>query len=429
MLFRKTIVNTEFKHAFINRFADELNSRFLPEKVCEHIDSLRANISSEINRHYNRWGGSIPYWNDQVANMKTFAENRPSNIKNHIQQEFNLDAYHKLTLQNDDPAKGFVKVNSLTIKENNWSGDYFQGVPIKVTAAPEPGFVFSHWSGDNNSTNAELNINMTDAMTLIPHFEFSATPALPIVINEINYKSNDNFDTGDWVELHNPNAYFIDISGWSIKDNNDGNVFIFPQGTILEGEGYVVLANDLPKFKTFYPTLENVIGEFNFGLSSNGDAVRLFNQNNELQDIVAYLPTAPWPEGANGQGATLELIHPSLDNSLPESWANVHENGSPGAPNFDIIENTENIYLENLNYYPNPFSDQINISFSLKKSASVNIALFNLNGSLMHTIYNGQLVAGQYTINEKAGFLNNGIYLLIIKENNGSAFVSKWIKL
>ncbi len=427
-LFRNLIPNSEFRNKFINRFADELNSRFLPEKVCEHIDSLKANIASEINAHYNRWGGSIPYWHDQVANMKIFAEERPAFIKNHILNEFDLTTYHPLSIENNNLSQGYVKVNSLTIKVNNWTGDYFQGVPIKVRAIPEPGYAFSHWTVGSSSTNAELTINMTSAKTLIPIFELSSTPALPIVINEINYKSNDNFDTGDWVELHNPNAYFIDISNWVIKDNNDDNIFIIPQGTILDGEDFLVLANDLSKFKTFYPNMENVIGEFNFGLSSNGDAIRLFDSNNMLQDIVAYLPTNPWPEGANGQGATLELIHPSLDNSLPESWANVHEKGSPSEPNFDVLGNATNVELESLKYYPNPFSDQINISFSLNKSTPVNIALYNLNGSLVHTIFDGNLESGKQILKSKAGFLNSGVYLLVFKEINGGASIMKWVK-
>lgn len=428
-LFRNLISNLEFRNEFINRFADELNSRLLPERVCEHIDTLKANISSEINTHYIRWGGSLSYWNEQVNNMKTFAENRPNNVKNHIRQKFGLAAFHKLNINNNDPSQGYVKVNRLTIKENNWAGDYFQDVPIKVRAIPEPGFAFSHWSGGSTSTNAELTINMTSVLTLIPHFILNPATELPIVINEINYNSNDDFNTGDWIELHNPNPYFIDLSGWLLKDDNDDHQFIFPQGAIMEGGEYWVLVNDLIKFKTFYPNMENIKGEFNFGLSSNGDAVRLFGPNNLLQDVVNYSPNNPWPESANGSGSTLELIHPALDNSLPENWANVHVHGSPGESNFDITGNTTNVVLENLNYYPNPFSDQINITFSLSQPSFINAALYDMSGVLVHTFLNEQLISGDHFLKQDLGFLNSGIYLLVFKENKKGAFVAKWIKL
>ena len=429
LLFRKLVQNIEFRNELVNRFADELNSRFLPERVCEHIDSLRANISSEINRHYIRWGGSIPYWNDQVANMKAFAEERPAFLKNHILEEFGLTTYYPLTIQNDDPSKGYVKVNRLTIKDTNWQGDYFQGVPIKVVAIPEPGYVFSHWSGASASTNAALGVDMISALTLIPHFDFNPSIPLSIVINEINYNSNDDFDTGDWVELHNPNPYFVDLSGWGLKDDDDSHNYIFPQGTILEGGGFLVLANDLSKFKTFYPTMENVMGEFDFGLSSNGDAVRLYDQNNQLQDVVNYLPTSPWPTGANGEGPTLELIGPSLDNSLPENWANVHEKGSPSESNIDVADSVASVDLGEFQHYPNPFTDEINIAFSLHQSTHVNATLYNMNGALVHTIFEGVLVQGEHILKADLGFLERGVYILHIKELNGQGCVLKWIKL
>ena len=38
LLFRKLIMNNSFKNQFINRYADELNTRFKPENVVNHIN-------------------------------------------------------------------------------------------------------------------------------------------------------------------------------------------------------------------------------------------------------------------------------------------------------------------------------------------------------------------------------------------------------
>ena len=83
------------------------------------------------------------------------------------------------------------------------------------------------------------------------------------------------------------------------------------------------------KYSSYY----NKFNDDSFGLSSSSDAVRLFDSNYVLQDEVYYDSVSPWPVLANGQGYTLELIEPNLDNSLPHNWSNINYNGSPDAVN------------------------------------------------------------------------------------------------
>ena len=59
---------------------------------------------------------------------------------------------------------------------------------------------------------------------VIPNFTASQLTD-PIVINEINYKSNDDFNADDWVELYNPNSTSIDLSGWQLKDDDDSQKY------------------------------------------------------------------------------------------------------------------------------------------------------------------------------------------------------------
>jgi PKD repeat protein len=54
-----------------------------------------------------------------------------------------------------------------------------------------------------------------------------------------------------------------------------------------------------------------------------------------MVDHVAYDDADPWPTAPGGNGPTLALIDPSLDNALPESWdASEQDGGTPGAINF-----------------------------------------------------------------------------------------------
>jgi len=153
-----------------------------------------------------------------------------------------------------------------------------------------------------------------------------------IVINEINYHSFDTSIPNDWVELHNPTSETIAIGLWKFKDNND-NVFTLLENTILSAGDFLVLCKDTIAFTSMFPEVANIIGDLGFGLDAAGERVRLFDSNGLLVDEVEYDDSAPWPIEADGTGATLELIHPSLDNNRASNWAASNGNGTPGERN------------------------------------------------------------------------------------------------
>ena len=68
-----------------------------------------------------------------------------------------------------------------------------------------------------------------------------------VVFNEIQYHPLVREAELEWVELHNQNAVDIDLSGWSICD---GVYFVVPDGTVIPGGGYVVVAANPAAFST-----------------------------------------------------------------------------------------------------------------------------------------------------------------------------------
>lgn len=176
LLFRKLMSNTEFRHGFVNRLADELNSRFLPGRVTSHIDFVASLTSSEAPRHYSRWGGDVNFRAFKIGEMKTFANSRPSQLKDHIRNTLNLPAYHTLTVRNPQHEDGSVLINKrLDIAQSFWSGQYFESVPITLEAVPEDGFVFSHWEGDIQSIQTIIEVDVDEAMTVTPVFDFDTS--------------------------------------------------------------------------------------------------------------------------------------------------------------------------------------------------------------------------------------------------------------
>ena len=154
-----------------------------------------------------------------------------------------------------------------------------------------------------------------------------------VVINEINYRSSDLFNPEDWLELHNPTNKTIAMGLWIFKDDNN-NVFTIPENTILSAGDFIVLCKDTAAFKSQFPKVTNFIGDFVFGLSGDGELLRLFDSNEQLVDMVEYNDIAPWPTEPDGTGPTLELINPSLENDMSSNWAASNSNnGTPGEIN------------------------------------------------------------------------------------------------
>lgn len=343
LLFRKLITNIGFRNQFINRYADELNTRFSPNNMINHINQIYSTIEPEVIAHYTRWKDdpSVGYEIDDInahvdfylTNMESFGVNRHPIAKEHIKEQFDFPNFHPLTITNLNTIEGFVKLNeNLIIQEDTWTGDYFETVPVKLTANAEFGYEFSHWSGNLFSIEETIEVLLSGSFEVIPNF-ITTEPSIPPVINEINYNSINTFDADDWIELYNPNTSEMDVSNWEIKDDDDTHVFVIPDGTQIEGEGYLVIVKNETDFTSILPDIP-YLGELNFGFGGS-DAVRLYDQNGFLQDVVDYQSVAPWPSCADGTGYTLELISPNLDNALPENWDCINVNASPNDANDD----------------------------------------------------------------------------------------------
>ncbi|TSA51157.1 MAG: lamin tail domain-containing protein [Sphingobacteriales bacterium] len=150
-----------------------------------------------------------------------------------------------------------------------------------------------------------------------------------IVFSEINYKSAANMNADDWVEIHNVSSNPINLQQWSFKDENDSDIFYLPAVTI-QPDGYRVLCQDVGSFLGRHPTVSNVNGPFNFGLSHKGEAIRLFDANGKLNFSVVYNNSSPWPSTPDSGGYTLELnnIHGHMNEGT--NWFAGCLEGSPG---------------------------------------------------------------------------------------------------
>ncbi|MBW6478272.1 MAG: CotH kinase family protein [Bacteroidales bacterium] len=162
-LLRNLLENETFRLQFINRFADLLNTAFLPDRINNLITEFQERNQPEMPEHIHRWKNpeSMNAWNFEINRMRYFVNTRPDRQRNHILDYFGLEESVPVTVHVSDPEQGFIKVNSIDIISETpgilenpypWTGIYFQGVPITIQAIGLDGFEFSHWEGTSQQT-------------------------------------------------------------------------------------------------------------------------------------------------------------------------------------------------------------------------------------------------------------------------------------
>jgi len=168
-----------------------------------------------------------------------------------------------------------------------------------------------------------------------------ATPA--VVINELMYHPLSDEDDEEYIELYNAGTTDVNLTGWQFTD---GISYVFPAGTILNKGSHLVIANDPAVVGAKYG-IDGVLGPFASGrLSNRGEQLELRDDAGNVVDAVYYHDRGRWPRAADGDGPSLELLDPQLDNALGESWQVNRETtaeGTPGTTNSVATEATGRI--------------------------------------------------------------------------------------
>jgi len=400
LFLRKFLENKEFKDDFIQSFAHLLNTTFSPDTTSLLLNKIHDEAADEVPRHLTKWTNSMyNSWETNVSRIREYVKNRDLYAKAFINAKFALGGLANLTLSVNDSTGGKIMIQSYSIAHSFFKGKYFKNIPIKLTAIPNPGYIFAGWSG--GVTSSQINVTLSSDSILQAVFVKDAAENQKVVINEINYKSSLTFDCGDWVELYNNGKEKVTLTNWKLKDENDLHEFLLPQIT-MEPESYLVLVNDSVKFKTSFPNVLNAAGYFSFGLSSTGETVRLYNENGTMIDSVSFTSSAPWTPEPNGTGATLALINPDLDNTLAENWKASSGNGTPGKINdvFTGIEKENDLpkSFKLFQNYPNPFNPTTVISYQLSVDSKVSLKVFDILGNEVAALVNEEQPAGTYQI-------------------------------
>ncbi|RJE71733.1 hypothetical protein BGP76_06495 [Reichenbachiella sp. MSK19-1] len=411
LILRRLMTNDSFKHQFVNTIADQLNTTWLPANISENLEAKIATIENEIQAHMNRWYGDYNYWKERADVMRDFAQKRPAVMKNIVSSTLSVGQSVSVTVEINNNSYGSVQLSTLTIDQANWTGEYFRNVPVPLTAIAKPGHRFVRWEGIDE-TDEQTHITLTESTTITAVFEEVDNPLNDLIVNEIFYKSADDPDIEDWVELYNKGDQTLDLSDWMMKDGEDDHIFTIPDQTTLAPGGFLILCRSVENFSAHYEGNIPTVGDFDFGLGNEAECVRIFDADGNLAEEVCYESVAPWPSSPDGKGASLALQNPNYDNTKASSWYPLGNNGNPGEDNSVTLAVGDPMDFHVL-AYPNPFTHEVTVSVEMTSNGPLQVQVIDLYGRPLDTLCDEQKSVGTHEfIWSPTGQLSSGIYLV-----------------
>lgn len=147
-IFRSLLTNPEFKRGFVNRMADLMNTCLSPAAFRSESDRLRNLIAPDMQRHFDRWGQWSGLWYLHVDTLiPTFATERAGHMRDDVLEWYGFANTASLDMDVYPPEAGAIKVNTIT-PDLPFTGIYYNGNDIDLTAIPKEGYGFDHWEFD-----------------------------------------------------------------------------------------------------------------------------------------------------------------------------------------------------------------------------------------------------------------------------------------
>jgi hypothetical protein len=413
LLFRMLMANEAFRFEFIQRFATHLNLTFNPDRVLHTIETMADRIAPEIPRQIERWEAlrSVEYWHEQLDILNAFAINRPSYITDYLDEMYMMDGKSQLVLEVSGKESGWITVFDTPVPSPTYSGSWHEGIDIEIEAHAKPGWKFVEWTGDIQSQEAAVTTGFLGDAVLHARFEPHELPS--VMISEIHYNPSADLQGEDedyeFLELFNYEKEQVDLSGYKFTE---GITHTFPEGSYINPGEFLLLVSNPIVYEHSVARYYQITGG---RLDNAGEMLILRDAENYIIDQVHFDDHYPWPREPDGDGPSLELQSPRLDNALASSWqASQVKGGSPGFGPFTSVKEGEP-YAGNelqIDVFPNPFHVTANIRYSLKEECLISMRIINMIGQEVYQLGITKQPPGDHQVIWRPQNLPGGIYFI-----------------
>ena len=324
-----------------------------------------------------------------------------------------------------------------------WCGSY-NGSLVRITGL---GNAYSKQEADiafrPSSSDTLIEIATGDTITgsLVDQINFAQDGSLYTKLNgsEISYK----------LHYENITNFPGTITDISVDPSNSDNVCVVTGGTSTNHVYYSTNATssnpsfnsidgDLPDMPVFGciiekdPNTDIIIIGTTYGVFSTdniaGSSTNWVSSNTEIGTIPVYDISQQWRDWEDPmEGGYRQVNNPGA------IYACTYGRGVWRADNLlslsePIVQDEVLINISSTKIYPNPVIQNANIAFELKNSSLVNISIYDLNGSLVKTLYNNvRMGKGHNSLLVSSSDLSMGTYLIVVKAGDDQGVV-KFIK-
>jgi hypothetical protein len=163
--------NEEFRVLLANQGSDFLNTNLAAESALARLDNMHDRIAPVMAEQYALWciyPGTD--WQAKVAAARTFVQQRPEVLWSQLQTHLTLSGTTTLTLEADPPDAGRFRLTVVDV-DPPFTGRFFTGIPISVTAVPADGWSFAGWSDSDLGGDAETRFTLDGTRGIVAYFE------------------------------------------------------------------------------------------------------------------------------------------------------------------------------------------------------------------------------------------------------------------
>ncbi|MAQ75226.1 MAG: hypothetical protein CL613_02700 [Aquimarina sp.] len=337
------------------------------------------------------------------------------------------------------------------------AGNYDAGDTVSVSAVPASGWEFSGWSGAISGSTNPVSVVMNTNKTITANFT-------QIPINQPNTVEVAITQGSDDVEEDKNGAIYDNSSDLELVYDSYNNSSYQVIGLYFRGLNVPRNANITNAYLQFTADeSHSAAAELEISLHNSGNSPTFSSANNVsgrsvFAQKVIWSPSS-WSSGQNGSaqrspdlktmlqslvdrsdwssGNNLSLIikgrGASLSNTSAKRVADSYEGGAANAPRL-VVEydlNKENLIIEQpkasiWTVYPNPFSNEITISFDGGINEGIlNILVYDIQGKVVHS----ETLSDQRDENTITIYpdIAKGMYLLSVSDQGGTILTTKRI--
>jgi len=371
--------------------------------ITEFITARRANALNQL-----AISNIAPVISWLTVTPELPATNQPSTVSAHVEDDVSVSAVRFISRFNLGSS---ITNNMLDdgVAPDAVAGDHVYTAQLGPFATPGTLTYYVQATDNANQATFEPWGGAADTNSLVIGSAF-----LGLHITEINYHPHEpigsellvsaNAEDYEFVELQNLGSSALNLSGAKFITGITGTL---PSQSLAAGARAVLVKNSAA-FTARYGGGINILGTFGGQLSNGGEELHLVDPNDATIRRFTYGDTEPWPERADGNGSSLELLDPTGDYDDPANWrASINYGGSPGTSSLGQPPGV--VINEVLTHTDLPLYDSIELHN--RTASALNIGGWYLSDSdsnyKKYRIPNGTtLAAGGYLTFDEANHFN-----------------------